>query len=193
MVQDWRGGPKRAQLRARGGARRSVGERKKEWRLVERSRRICKGNRGGPYRRRIEHGLSSGGRDRSPSGAAITDAAALFRVAVALLLMVRMLSRRCRRHGAVMPGSRGVTGDIDRQATVHDAGMQLHRRHHTDGEPDRRDTGESAEERFAGHGSNIGCATIQGSAGPARAIRPSAAISVSSVSGTHSTSHCTVV
>lgn len=65
---------------------------------------------------------------------------------------------RCRLVGmrrSVM-GAGGVC--IDRQPTVHDARVQLHRLRQTDDEPDRKHTGQNPKESATTHASNIGAA-----------------------------------
>src|SRR4051812_44373675 len=101
-----------------------------------------------------------------------------------------MMLRTCGKMRGVACG--GVTANIDCKTAMHDTSVQLNRLGKTNGEPYRHDAGNNTKESVAGHVSNIGGASAQGRVGPARTIRPKAAISVNSVSGTHSTSQRTV-
>ena len=82
---------------------------------------------------------------------------------------------------------------LDGEATVHGAGVQLHRLGQTNGEPQREHAGETTGDPMSAHASNIWWGIVYERAGGADlAIRPRAASNVSSFSGTHSTTDRTV-
>jgi len=72
--------------------------------------------------------------------------------------MLGMTGHRVRRSHSAVRGyavHTGVHRDVDRQAPVHDARVELHRLGQTNGEPDGQDAGETAEEQSATHATNI--------------------------------------
>jgi len=105
---------------------------------------------------------------------------------------------------------RRIGGLLDCETAMHRTGVQLHRLGQTDGKPERQHAGETTGDKSSAHESNIrwvqagyalshsvGDAFVavnayQGAVGAALAIAPSAARSLSSSSGTHSTTQRTV-
>lgn len=100
--------------------------------------------------------------DESLAGVAIAEARALFRLAVAALVVMGVTGHRMRRTGPRVCAmrrsavhARALHRYVDRQPAVHDARMQLRRLGQTDGEPDRHEAGEATEESSATHDTNI--------------------------------------
>ena len=133
--------------------------------------------------------------------AAITEAAALIRVTVPVLVgFPRHFAgdRYAMLHGIAGVACRcvapSVTGRTDGETAVHGAGVQLRRLGQTDGEPEGQNPRESAEQPTVMHVSNIDRRDLQGRVVEgARTMRPSAAMSLRSVSGAQPTTHRTVV
>ena len=93
--------------------------------------------------------------DWRTSAIAIAEAAALVRLSVGTLILVRV-SGAVHRHVMAARQMAGCAGGrVDDETTVHRARMQLHWLDHTGGEPDSEDAGETSEEPVTAHGSNI--------------------------------------
>ena len=93
--------------------------------------------------------------DWRASAITIAEAAALVRLSIGALVLVRLSGAV---HPHVMPARRMAVCDgglLDGETTVHRARMQLHRLDHTGGEPDSEHAGETSEEPVTAHGSNI--------------------------------------
>ena len=143
------------QLRARGAGGWSVTERKKKAGRDNAGRRVVE-----VWHRVADNGElgqrdnGCGKSDRRAPAIAIAEAAALVRLSVGTLVLVRL-------PGAVHPhvmGARGVAGcpgHLDCETPVHRARMQLHRLDHTGGEPYSEYAGETSEEPVTAHRSNI--------------------------------------
>jgi hypothetical protein len=93
--------------------------------------------------------------DWRASAITIAEAAALVRLSVGALVLVR-LSSEVRGHVVAVRRMAVRDGGLfDGEATVHRARMQLHWLDHTGGEPDSEHAGETSEEPVTAHGSNI--------------------------------------
>jgi hypothetical protein len=93
--------------------------------------------------------------DWRASAITIAKAAALVRLSVGALVLVR-LSSEVRGHVvAVRRMAVCAGGLLDGETTVHRARMKLHWLDHTGGEPDSEYAGETSEEPVTAHGSNI--------------------------------------
>jgi hypothetical protein len=144
------------QLRARGTGGWPVTERKEKSRRDQARRRVVEArDRIVDESRLGQRHRGCGKSDWRTPATAIAQAAALVRLSVGALVLVR-LSRAVHRH--VMPGRRvaGSAGDrVDDETTVHRARMQLRWLDHTDGEPDSEHAGDTSEEPVTAHSSNI--------------------------------------
>ena len=141
------------QLRARGSVRRAVRERKEELRRDKRGRCVADAGLTTFDRNRRELRRSGCKEDGSLTGAAIAEAAALLRLAIRRLVMMRMTGHRMDRGGAAMlrVQSDVVHRHVDRQAAVHGARVQLRRLRQTDGKPNGKDGGEATKEPMMAH------------------------------------------
>jgi hypothetical protein len=93
--------------------------------------------------------------DWCASAITIAEAAALLRLSVSALVLVR-LPHAVRGHAVAARRMAVRAGRLlDGETTVHRARMQLHWLDHTGGEPDSEHAGETSEEPVTAHGSNI--------------------------------------
>jgi hypothetical protein len=144
------------QLRARGAGGWPVAEREKKGRRYNPRRRVVE------VRHRVAGNGQLGQRyngcaksNRRASAVAIAEAAALVRLSVGAMVLVR-LSGAVHRHVMPARSMAGCAGGrVDDETAVHRAGMQLHWLDHTDGEPDSEYAGETSEEPVTAHRSNI--------------------------------------
>jgi hypothetical protein len=144
------------QLRARGTGGWPVTERKKKGHRDKARRRVVEARDCVIDDSRLEQRHRGCGKtDWRASAIAIAEAAALVRLSVGTLVLVR-LSGAVHGHVMTVRGMAVCAGRLlDGETTVHRARMQLHWLDHTDGEPDSEHAGEISEEPVAAHDSNI--------------------------------------
>lgn len=136
------------QLGARGASWWAVAKRKEKMRCDNAGGSVGNlGRRAFGDRNREQRDPGGGKVELRASSVAVAEAAALPRLAVAALIVVRVPGPSVRR---AMPGRRRVAVGVSRrrlrhrEAAMHGAGVQLHRLGQTNGEPERKHGCETA-------------------------------------------------